>query len=169
MAWRGIQHRLGRFGLKHRLGRFQFKHRLGRCGVAAIEFAIGGAALSLIMMAVYDYGNSAWHKLQVHNAVRAGAAWAAYHGFDPAQISTVITTASNYPAITASPEPQQICGCPNAVTGIVEAACGTACAGGATAGKYVRVSARADYPFVLPLPGRNGVVQMSAHGIARLE
>ena len=143
--------------------------RLGRRAVAATEFAIAGAALSLIMMAVYDYGNSAWHKLQVHNAVRAGAAWAAYHGFDATQISTVITTASNYPAITASPAPTQICGCPNVVTGIVETACGTTCAGGVTAGKYVRITARADYPFVLPLPGRDGVVRMSAQGIARLE
>jgi hypothetical protein len=31
------------------------------------------------------------------------------------------------------------------------------------------VAARADYHFVLPLPGRGGVVTMSAAGIARLE
>jgi hypothetical protein len=117
---------------------------------------------------VYDYGNSAWHKLQVHNAVRAGTAWAAYHGFDAAKISTIVTTASNYPAITASPAPVQVCGCPGA-TGITEVACGSACTGGAAAGKYVRVAARADYHFVLPLPGRGGVVTMSAAGIARLE
>jgi hypothetical protein len=140
----------------------------GRAGLAATEFAIAVGALCLMMMGVYDYGNSAWHKLQVHNAVRAGTAWAAYHGFDAAKISTIVTTASNYPAITASPAPVQVCGCPGA-TGITEVACGSACTGGAAAGKYVRVAARADYHFVLPLPGRGGVVTMSAAGIARLE
>lgn len=139
-----------------------------RTAVAATEFAISAGALALMMMGVYDYGNSAWHKLQVHNAVRAGSAWAAYHGFDAAKIDTVVTTASNYPAITASPAPTQVCGCPG-TTGVTEVACGTACTGGVTAGKYVRVSARADYHFVLPLPGRGGVVTMSANGIARLE
>lgn len=141
---------------------------MGRGGVAAMEFAIAAGALALMMMGIYDYGNSAWHKLQVHNAVRAGTAWAAYHGFDAAKIETVVTTASNYPAITAVPAPVQVCGCPDAA-GIVDAACGSACAGGGTAGKYERVAARADYNFVLPLPGRGGVVTMSAAGIARLE
>lgn len=141
---------------------------LGRRAVAATEFAIAAGALGLMMMGIYDYGNSAWHKLQVHNAVRAGTAWAAYHGFDAAKIATVITTASNYPAITASPAPTQICGCPQA-SGIVETACGSPCSGGVSAGKYVRVTARADYNFVLPLPGRGGMVTMSAAGIARLE
>lgn len=142
--------------------------RLGRGGVAATEFAIAAGALALMMMGIYDYGNSAWHKLQVHNAVRAGTAWAAYHGFDAAKIATVVTTASNYPAITATPAPAQVCGCPGSA-GIVEAACGSTCSGGVVAGKYVRVAARADYSFVLPLPGRGGVVTMSAAGIARLE
>lgn len=142
---------------------------LGRGGVAATEFAIAAGALLLMMMGIYDYGNTAWHKLQVHNAVRAGSAWAAYHGFDAAKITSVITTASNYPAITATPAPAQVCGCPNATTGIVVEACGGNCADGSTKGKYVKVSATAVYPFVLPLPGRGGSVTMSAHGIARLE
>ena len=145
------------------------RRMLGRAGVAATEFAIAAGALLLMMMGIYDYGNTAWHKLQVYNAVRAGSAWAAYHGFDAAKIATVITTASNYPAITATPAPVQVCGCPNATTGIVVVACGGNCADGSTKGKYVKVSATAVYPFVLPLPGRGGSVTMSAQGIARLE
>ena len=146
----------------------------GRCvrdrrGVAATEFAIAGGALALMMMGIYDYGNTAWHSLQVRNAVRAGSAWAAYHGFDATQIATTITTASNYPAITATPAPTLICGCPDAVAGIVASACGGTCPGGGTKGKYVAVSARAIYHFVLPLPGRGGSVTMSSQGIARLE
>lgn len=142
---------------------------LGRRGVAATEFAIASGALTLVMMGVYDYGNTAWHKLQVSNAVRAGSAWAAYHGFDAAKITTVITTASNYPAISATPAPAQVCGCPNASTGITESACTGNCPDGGTKGKYVKVSARAVYNFVLPLPGRGGSVTMTANGIARLE
>lgn len=145
-------------------------HRLlGKRGVAATEFAISAGMLLLIMMGIYDYGNAAWHNLQVRNAVRAGSAWAAYHGFDAAKIGTVITTASNYPAIAATPAPAQVCGCPNATTGIVESACGGNCPDGSTKGKYVKVSATAVYPFVLALPGRGGSVTMSSRGITRLE
>ncbi|MCC6716711.1 MAG: pilus assembly protein [Acetobacteraceae bacterium] len=140
-----------------------------RRGVAAIEFAIASSALALMMMGIYDYGNTAWHSMQVRNAVRAGSAWAAYHGFDAGKIATTITTASNYPAITATPAPAQICGCPDPVAGIVASACTGSCPGGGAIGKYVTVSARAVYHFVLPLPGRNGAVTMSAQGIARLE
>jgi hypothetical protein len=142
---------------------------LGRRGLAALEFAIVAGVLSVMLMGVYDYGMVAWHKLQVHNAVRAGAAYAAYHGFDAEKIMVVVTTASDYPAITASPAPVQVCGCAEASGTFVESACGGNCADGGTKGKYVRVSARADYPFVLPFPGRTGPVTMSAHGIARLE
>ncbi len=140
-----------------------------RRGVAATEFAIVAGALALMMMGVYDYGNSAWHKLQVANAVRAGTAWAAYHGFDAAKIAIVITTASNYPAITATPAPTQICGCADPERGIVEAICGGNCPSGGTVGKYVKVTARASYDFIFAFPGRSGPVVMKSTGISRLE
>jgi Flp pilus assembly protein TadG len=142
---------------------------MGRGGVAALEFAIVAGVMSMMLMGVYDYGMVAWHKLQVHNAVRAGAAYAAYHGYDQAKIMTVVTTASDYPAITASPAPSEVCGCAEPSGAFVESACGGSCADGGTKGKYARVSARADYHFVLPFPGRSGPVVMSTHGIARLE
>lgn len=158
--------------IRHFLGRpwgRRLARSLGRRGVAAMEFAIASSALTLMMMGIYDYGNTAWHNLQVRNAVRAGSAWAAYHGFDAAKISAAITTASNYPAITATPAPTLICGCPDVARGITETSCTGSCPDGTTKGKYVRVAAQAVYTFVLPLPSRGGSVTMAAQGIARLE
>jgi len=51
---------------------------------------------------------------------------------DVTLIFTTITTASNYPAITATPAPTQICGCPNATTGIQGVSCAGNCADGST-------------------------------------
>ena len=140
-----------------------------RRGVAATEFAIIVPGLLLMMVGAYDYGMSSWHKLQVANGVRAGAAYAVQHGFNEGAISAAITGASNYPALLAVPAPAQICGCPNVVSGIVAASCGGTCSGGIAAGTYVRVGASSTYVFAFHLPGRPSSMSLLSTGIARIE
>src|SRR5579863_9060568 len=86
-------------------------------GVGAIEFAFVAGILAVMLLGVLDFGIGFWEKMQVNNAVQAGAEYATKSGYDSANIETAITNATGLGAIQASPAPSQGCGCPNAATG----------------------------------------------------
>src|SRR6185312_12645479 len=85
-------------------------------GVAAIEFAVLGAVLCLIVVAIGDLGMGFYSYMQVQNSAQAGAQYAAVHGFNSANISNAVTNATSTTGITASPAPQQFCGCVSGTT-----------------------------------------------------
>jgi Flp pilus assembly protein TadG len=122
-----------------------------RDGVAAIEFAILGTVLALILVCTLDLGLGIYEQMQVQAAAQAGAQYAAEHGFDANRITTIVQTAASGLTVDASPSPSEGCGCPDA-SGVVPADCGTACADGNTAGVYVTVSAAATYATIIPYP-----------------
>ena len=138
-----------------------------RQALAATEFAIAAPVLLIMMIAVYDFGMGQWHHMQVTNAARAGAAFAGTHEWNSAAIALSVTDATDYPAIQATPAPEQYCGCPNATAGITTVACGSTCPSGGTAGTYVRVSATASYRFALRYPGVTTPWTLSATAIVR--
>jgi len=64
------------------------------------------------------------------------------HGFDAGAISAIVTGGNS--AISASPAPTLFCGCAGG-SSVTAVDCGSTCPGGATAGRYVTVSAQTTY------------------------
>jgi Flp pilus assembly protein TadG len=122
-----------------------------REGIAAVEFAVLGLVVSLVLVCTLDLGLGIYQEMQVQTAAQVGAQYAAEHGFDAGKITTIVQSATSSIAVSASPAPAQSCGCPGA-SGVIPADCGAGCPDGNSAGVYVTVSAAGTYTTILPYP-----------------
>ncbi len=120
-------------------------------GVAAIEFAIFGGLLAMMLVVAGDLGMGYYSKMTVQTAAQVGAQYAVNHGFNAAAIRTAVLSATSTSGISASPDPVQFCGCPSTST-LSTVTCSTVCADGSSAGTYVRVSASRTYATIIPYP-----------------
>ena len=136
-------------------------------GAAALEFAVIAPTLVLATVCTVDLGLGLYQRMQVQNAAHAGAVYAATHGFSAADISNVVTSATKSTSIAAAPAPAQFCGCASNA-GIADAACNTACPGGATSGNYIRVSAQTSYAPLLPYPLLPTPLDLSSQAVVRI-
>lgn len=126
--------------------------RLMTCqrGSVAVEFAIIGPLLVIILTAIIEIGlaTAAWFTVQ--EAALAGANYASHKGFNASAISSAVISSTNKTALTATPTPVSYCGCPSGTkietVGII---CSGTCADGATARRYVDVSASMGRPSVI--------------------
>ena len=137
-------------------------------GAAAIEFAILGAVLCLMVVAIVDLGMGFYSNMQVQTSAQAGAEYAVVHGFNSSAISNTVTNATPISGISASPVPQQFCAC-TAGTGISTANCGSTCANGMTAGTYVSVSASYTYSTLISYPGFPSSYNETATSTVRIQ
>jgi Flp pilus assembly protein TadG len=140
----------------------------GVAGVSTIEFAIIAPVMCTLTVGLIDFGMGMWHQMQVSGAARAGAEYVELHGFDSNSIQTVITNATSYGAITATPAPASICGCSDATAGVTAVSCGSSCTSGSGPHRYVSVGAQASYSMIVPWPGISNPITLSATAIARL-
>src|SRR5689334_18227335 len=110
-------------------------HRLWRSddGVSAIEFAVIGGVLSMLLLGVLDFGIGYWQKVQVGDAARAGADYAERNGYDSTKIQSAITNATTLAGIQATPAPSSFCGCPNITSGVTSVSCSASCSDGTSA------------------------------------
>jgi Flp pilus assembly protein TadG len=140
-------------------------------GAAAIEFAIMGAALCLLVVGIGDLGLGFYSYMQVQNSAQVGAEYAAVHGFNASSISTAVTNATSTTGITASPAPTKFCGCPNGTAVITPATCGTVCGApnSMTAGTYVTASATRDYTTLISYPGFAATYHQTATSTVRIQ
>jgi Flp pilus assembly protein TadG len=144
--------------------------RRARAGIAAVEFAVGAAFLSLALLGLYDFGRASWQRMQVATAAQAGATYAAGNGFNTNGIVAAVRGATDLATVAATPAPSMVCGCQAGGDGITPVACGSKCGGTvADAGYYVQVNARAEYAFVFPYPFVASPVVMTATVTARLQ
>lgn len=121
-----------------------------RRGSVAVEFAIIGPLLAIILTGIIEIGlaTAAWFTVQ--EAALAGANYASHKGFDPSAITSAIISSAEKPGLTAIPSPVSYCGCPSGTAiQTVGTICGGSCADGATARRYVDVSASMDRPSVM--------------------
>jgi Flp pilus assembly protein TadG len=137
-------------------------------GVAAIEFAVLGAVLCMIVVAVGDLGLGFYSNMQVQNSAQAGAQYAAVHGFNSTSVTNAVTNATSVAGITASPAPTQFCGCVTGST-MATATCGSVCANGMTAGTYVSVSAARTYSTLISYPGFPASYSQTATSTVRIQ
>jgi len=137
-------------------------------GVAAIEFAVLGAVLCMIVVAVGDLVMGFYSNMQVQNSAQAGAQYAAVHGFNSTSVSNAVTNATSVAGITARPAPPQFCGCVTGST-MATATCGSVCANGMTAGTYVSVSAARTYSTLISYPGFPASYSQTATSTVRIQ
>ncbi len=146
------------------------RSRLWRCekGVSAIEFAVVGGALSLLLLGVLDFGRAYWEKLQVGDAAQAGAEYAQRNGYSSTNIQNAVTNATTLAGIQASPAPSQFCGCPNASSGVTSSSCSATCSDGTTAGTYVTVNANVSYSTIFAWPGLTNPMTLASSVTVRI-
>jgi Flp pilus assembly protein TadG len=145
---------------------------LGVDGAAFIEVSV--LLPLMVMVAIYamDFGLLIFNKMQVQYAAQAGAQYVIAQGtYNGPAISTTVTNATNFTAIT--PTSNQFCGCPSATTGVAfcAATCGPACTACATTvqGHYVSVTATAaPYTPLIPYGIAAGNYDLSATSTVRL-
>jgi Flp pilus assembly protein TadG len=136
-------------------------------GSAALEFAVIAPMLVVAIVGTVDLGVGLYQSMQVQNAAQAGAVYAATHSFSAANISTVVSSATNSSSVAASPAPAQFCGCASNA-GVAANACNASCPAGAVAGTYVSVNAQASYSPLLPYPFLPSTMTLSAQSIVRV-
>ncbi|MGQ0684364.1 TadE/TadG family type IV pilus assembly protein [Bradyrhizobium sp.] len=117
-------------------------------GAAAVEFGLIVPMLALMVVGIMDVGLAVHRKMQVEHAAQAGAEYAILNGFDASAISSAVTSATSATGITADPPPENFCGCATSA-GVAPLTCGTTCPGGAAAGTYTTVSAKATYSTII--------------------
>lgn len=137
-------------------------------GTSAIEFAMIAPAMILMSICTIDLGIGFYRYMQVESAAGAGARYAALHGFSADTIAAAITNATSYSGISASPDPNQFCGCPS-TSGVAVATCGSTCTGGAAAGTYVNASAQTVYTPIMSYPLLPSSFTLSAQSTMRIQ
>jgi len=163
--WRGMIRRAG----KCRPAAKRLLTAVG--GVSTIEFAVIGSMLVTLTIGMLDFGMALWQQMEVGNAARAGAEYGAAHGWgtDGSAVQTAATSATSL-SVTASAS--QVCGCPNASSGVTltgqSPPCTTACSNGGSPSAYVSVSAQASYALVVPFPGISSPITLTATALARM-
>jgi Flp pilus assembly protein TadG len=111
----------------------------GISGAALVEFTLFAPLLVAMSIYTMDFGLLLYNKMEVQNAAQAGAHWAIVTGnYSTSNISSAVTNATNFTAITVSSN--KFCGCPSS-TGVTSATCNSTCSDGSVAGSYVTVSA----------------------------
>ena len=141
-------------------------------GSALVEFSVTAPLLVSLALGVADYGTMVNQQAILEAATRAGAEYAAVHGWgaDGSGITAAATSATTIGYLTASPS--QVCGCPDANSGVILTSqsppCTTACPNGASPSAYISVSTNASYALVVPFPGVSSPIGLTATAIARM-
>jgi Flp pilus assembly protein TadG len=157
------------------LGAFFGRERLAIAGVAAIELAMVSPLMATGVLGAGELGISIFRQTQVSFAAQAGADWALAHGFvatGTQSISSAITNATTYTAITATPAPSEFCGCPTAAgvrvaSGTPPSSCATC--SGVPGGTYVTASSYAQFTPIIPNPWQTGTVTLTASATVRIQ
>ena len=151
-----------------RLGRPLGLARRDDQGIAAIQFGMLAPILVLMGLSTLDLGIGIYRKMQVQNAAQAGAQYAVAHGFSSSSISAAVTNATTFSAISASPAPNQSCGCPTD-TGVTSAPCNSTCADGSVTGTYVTVYSQGTYNTMLSYPLLPASFPFAAQATVRIQ
>ena len=125
-----------------------------RSGIAAVEFALLLPVFALLCVGGIDFGMAFDAKLRLSTAVGEGAQFAFLTGtgVQATQVQTVVQSASTLSpvsvAVTYSPNACYcLAGSPAALSGQT---CGTSCANGSPAGKYLSITATYTYQPIFP-------------------
>ncbi len=143
-----------------------------RDGVAAVEFALLAPTLVLLLAGAVSFGDALRVKVEVGNAARAGADWAALQGYNILKIQAAAQGATNLGAnVTVAPVLSLAeCMDPSSSTPVLDPLLTPCTSTGAPPGLYVTVTTSTVYRYIMPLAGFNmGAVTLSGVAIARVQ
>jgi len=120
-----------------------------RSGVAAVEFALIGAFLSIILLNIADIGIFMFRKMEITGAVRAGSQYAlvAQDSATSALITGVVQDSTNLTGVTVAVDDTQ-CGCSD---GSALFTCTSGTCSGATTGRvqyYTQINASYTHTWI---------------------
>lgn len=139
-----------------------------RRGVAAVEFILVMPFVIYLAVGAIDYGMLTYRTMQVHDAAQAGMQYAAVAQTTNTQaIASVVTNATTYSSVAASPAPATFYGCASSGT-IQIASQGSICSDGSAAGEYLNVYASATYNTILTYPAIPATFALSGQATVRL-
>jgi Flp pilus assembly protein TadG len=134
-------------------------------GAAAVEFALVAAFFIIpLTIVLCDIGTALFRQMQVGNAARSGAGYAAFCGCSDTNnnITKAVENATSAGlTVRAIPAPSEACGCPDGTlssalgSSAIPPNCGgTDCSahGGGFDATYVTVNAQATYAPIFPYP-----------------
>jgi hypothetical protein len=109
--------------------------------------------------------------MEVGNAARAGAAYAANHAYDPTNIRNAGQNATPLSTNVNVASNQCTSCCADPVSGKISSANGaTVCPGtGSAPGTYVIIATNMSYTFLLPITGNTGPTTLTGNAIARIK
>src|ERR1700693_457800 len=81
-------------------------------GGAIIEFALIMPFLVVLLVGLCDLGFAVYDSMQVQAAPEAGGQYAMRHAWDATAVAAAVTGATGAGAISATPAPSKVCGCP---------------------------------------------------------
>jgi Flp pilus assembly protein TadG len=146
----------------------------GVSGAAMVEFTIFAPMLLSISIYTMDFGLLTFSKMEVQNAAQAGIQYAIVNnGYDSTAISSAVTNATKFTAVT--PTSSQFCGCPSATAvKFCSASCDTCNTGTcslSTQGHYVTVTATptTTYKPLIPYGGIASSIDISAKSTVRIK
>lgn len=137
-------------------------------GEAIIEFAILAPILIFALIGLTDLGVAIYTQFEVRIAAQAGAAYAAANGLNQSGIAGAMQAATSLSNLDTSTASTSSCGCAT-TTGIASATCGSSCSGGATAGTYVNVTAKASQSTLISYPNLPSTFQFSSTAMVRTQ
>jgi Flp pilus assembly protein TadG len=116
--------------------------RRDRRGVAATEFALVASVMLTLLLGLYDIGNAIQTRLQLEQAVRAGAQYAMSFPDQTSNIETAIKSALpvNWTSTTVNVSPLA-CWCWSSAGGNTSTPCSTTCPAGTTKRSYETLTA----------------------------
>lgn len=139
-----------------------------RRGVAAVEFILVTPFVLYLAVGAIDYGMLTYRTMQVHDAAQTGMEYAAAAQTTNSQsIANVVTNATTFTSVAASPAPATYYGCvSNGALQVVSQ--GTICPDGSAAGEYLNVYASATYNTILTYPAFPSVFSLSGQATVRM-
>jgi Flp pilus assembly protein TadG len=142
---------------RQRLARFLGRTARDRQGVAAVEFALIAPVLLVMLAGVIDFSLYIGTRIELEQALRAGAQYALKDFTDSTTISAAVTGATNLSSVTVSYDPatDSYCECPDGTSNACPGnASYSACSTGERPGLFVTLVGSATYdPMFTDLPG----------------
>jgi len=143
--------------IRKRLARLVGRTTRDRRGVAAVEFALFAPVLLVLTAGVIDFSLYVGTRIELEQALRAGAQYALKDFKDSTTISAAVTPATDLSSVSVSYDPatDSYCECPDGTTNACPGnASYSACSTGERPGLFVTLSGSTTFdPMFADLPG----------------
>lgn len=143
-------------------------------GGALVDLAAMLPVFSLLLIGVVEFGRLAYYSIEVSNAARAGAAYAAQGTATLANTSGIQTAARNdAPNLTSittlSVTPSSVCQCDTGGTFSTMTSCSATCSSPGRVITYAQVNTSAQVSAVLVLPGLPSSYALTGQAVMRVK